>query len=179
MYIYEEHDSTLAFRYSCRYNRCGLCGVSVDGKPRLACKTSLEKVEEVAPLARLPLLRDLAVDRSSYFAKLTGLSLYPVGAQGEELGILHEHRLHRNLMSCLECLCCVASCPEHYDDKSFAGPYLFIKLAQLHLDTRDTVDRKSQAREWGIERCAGCMKCYCPNGIDLGGALDSLMSKER
>ncbi|MBS4023543.1 MAG: 4Fe-4S dicluster domain-containing protein [Dethiobacter sp.] len=175
--IYDRQDSTLAFRYSCRYNRCGLCGVSVDGRPRLACKTKLDRVDEVAPLAGLPLLRDLAVDRGSYFKKLSGLSLYPVGALDNMLGTLREDPLHRNLMSCLECLCCVSSCPEHdFKDSSFAGPYLYIKLAQLHLDTRDTADRRAQAVEWGIKRCAGCMLCSCPNGINLHGALASLMS---
>ena len=59
-YIYEELDPSLAFRYGCRYKRCGLCGVMVDGKPRLACKVYLEIVSELAPLANLPILRDLA-----------------------------------------------------------------------------------------------------------------------
>ncbi|MGE5576917.1 MAG: 2Fe-2S iron-sulfur cluster-binding protein [Syntrophothermus sp.] len=39
LYIYENLDSTLAFRHGCRAGRCGLCAVEVNGKPRLACKT--------------------------------------------------------------------------------------------------------------------------------------------
>ena len=175
-YIYEEHDSSLAFRYGCRYNHCGLCGVSVDGKPILACKTRVGNVCEVAPLPRLPLLRDLAVDRSAYFRQFQDQSLYPVGTAPELLGPLNEDSLHKNLMKCLECLCCVSSCTQYkYGEKDFAGPYLFIKLAQLHLDPRDKADRITQARQWGIERCNNCRECVCPNGIKLKHAIQALL----
>jgi succinate dehydrogenase/fumarate reductase iron-sulfur protein len=176
VHIYDTVDSTLAFRYSCRYNHCGLCGISADGRPRLACKTKLENTLEVAPLPGLPVLRDLAVDRSRYFERFRGLRLYPTGEPGEPLGYLQEDPLHRNLMNCLECLCCVASCTPHdNDDTSFGGPYLFIRLAQLHLDPRDDTDRRAQAGQWGIDRCADCGRCVCPNGINLNGALAALL----
>lgn len=172
LYIYDQLDSSLAFRYGCRYIRCGLCGVLVDGKPRLACRTKLSRAKEIAPLPRLPLLRDLVVDRSAYFTSFQGLPLYPTGTAGDLTAILHESSLHRNLMSCLECLCCVAACPKYsFGESQFAGPYLFVKLAQLHLDPRDTMDRKAQAREWGSGRCNGCGKCSCPNGIRLKQAV--------
>ncbi len=175
VHIYDTVDSTLAFRYSCRYNHCGLCGISADGRPRLACKTKLETTEEVAPLANLPILRDLAVDRTRYYSRFKGMRLYPEGDAAEPLGHLVEESLHRNLMGCLECLCCVASCPSHsLSDVSFGGPYLFVKLAQLHLDSRDRTDRRAQAAEKGLARCRECKKCRCPNGIDLHGALEAL-----
>jgi succinate dehydrogenase/fumarate reductase-like Fe-S protein len=41
MHIYEHVDSTLAFRFGCRFNKCGLCAVEVDGKPRMACFTDV------------------------------------------------------------------------------------------------------------------------------------------
>jgi len=176
VYIYDNIDSTLAFRYSCRYNHCGLCGVSLNGRPRLACKARLAETEEVASLVNLPILRDLAVDRTRYFDRFSGLSLYPTGKLQEPLGPLVEDPLHRNMMGCLECLCCVASCPCHNSsDGGFGGPYLFIKLAQLHRDTRDDTDRRAQARQWGLEHCNGCEKCSCPNGINLRGALTALL----
>ncbi|MGE5576918.1 MAG: 4Fe-4S dicluster domain-containing protein [Syntrophothermus sp.] len=71
-------------------------------------------------------------------------------------------------MACTECLCCLAACPRyHYEDPSFGGPYLFVKLAQLHSDPRDAADRRKQAWEMGIGECEGCGKCYCPNGVDI------------
>lgn len=178
-YIYEELDPSLAFRYGCRYKRCGLCGVMVDGKPRLACKVDLEIVSELAPLANLPILRDLAVDRSRYMQTFSGLFLYPVGSRHEPLGQLFEKPLHKTLMSCSECLCCVATCPKYnFSTPGFAGPYLFVKLAQLQLDERDTYDRLQQAKEWGISHCEGCLMCSCPNGIPLQKAITALLEAE-
>lgn len=174
-FIYEELDPTIAFRYGCRYKRCGLCGVMIDGKPRLACKVKLEGVQVIAPLASLPLLRGLAVDRSAYMEKIQGLGLFPQGEGTEPLGELIEDPLHANLMHCVECLCCVASCPHCSEPGNhFAGPYTFVKLAQLHLDPRDATDRAGQARALGIEKCQNCRQCACPNGIKLHQALLAL-----
>jgi succinate dehydrogenase/fumarate reductase iron-sulfur protein len=174
-YIYEELDPHLAYRYGCRYRRCGLCGVMVDGKPRLACKTKLKSVSEIAPLTGMPLLRSLVTDRSAYMERLQGLHLFLQGKRPESLGILHEDPLHKNLMHCVECLCCVASCPEcSADNRAFAGPYAYIKLAQLHLDPRDETDRKAQAATLGQAQCTQCMKCVCPNGIKLHDAIKLL-----
>ena len=39
--IKDEFDGSLSFRWSCRMAICGSCGVMVDGKPRLGCKTFL------------------------------------------------------------------------------------------------------------------------------------------
>ncbi|MDW7651758.1 MAG: 2Fe-2S iron-sulfur cluster-binding protein [Bacillota bacterium] len=177
-YIYEELDPTLAFRYGCRFDRCGLCGVMADGKPRLACKTKLATTAQVAPLAGLPLLRGLAVDRVAYMEPLSNLNLYPQGRDTEPLGQLHEDPLHKNLMHCLECLCCVASCPEYKDhEASFGGPFPFVKLAQLHLDPRDETDRRAQAKSMGLDKCSECVKCTCPNGIHLHKAISALQCK--
>ncbi|EEG76428.1 2Fe-2S iron-sulfur cluster-binding protein [Dethiobacter alkaliphilus] len=174
-YIYEELDGSLAFRYGCRYNHCGLCGVMVDGKPRLACKVKLDSVSEISPLTGLPLLRSLVVDRSGYMKKLQDLALYPQGGAVEPLGELQEDSLHKNLMKCLECLCCVSSCSQHTEgDNSSVDPYVFVKLAQLHLDPRDETDRQAQARANGIDKCADCGKCSCPNGIPIKKAILSL-----
>lgn len=174
-YIYDELDSTLAFRYSCRYKRCGLCGVMVDGKPRLACRTRLEQVQEVAPLVGLPPVRDLVVDRRAYFAGLSSLGLYRQGPRFEPFSELRAEPLYHNLVSCMECLCCVASCPKYIRCRpGFAGPYVFVKLAQLHLDPRDRADRRAQARLHGLDNCDGCGRCTCPNGVKLHDAISIL-----
>src|SRR3990172_6293698 len=40
-YIKDDLDSSLSFRWSCRMAICGSCGMMIDGKPRLACRTFL------------------------------------------------------------------------------------------------------------------------------------------
>ena len=37
--IQRDHHRTLSFRCSCRLGMCGTCAVSINGVPRLACKT--------------------------------------------------------------------------------------------------------------------------------------------
>ena len=40
-YIKDELEPELSYRWSCRMAICGSCGMMVNGKPKLACKTFL------------------------------------------------------------------------------------------------------------------------------------------
>ena len=60
--IRETSDSTLAFRYGCRFKGCGLCTVEIDGRPLPACMTRAKDGMEVGPLGSFPVLRDLAIE---------------------------------------------------------------------------------------------------------------------
>jgi fumarate reductase iron-sulfur subunit len=63
-YIRENIDSSLAFRYSCRYYaKCGTCAAMVNGKPVLTCYEEARDGILVEPLANFPVVRDLVVDR--------------------------------------------------------------------------------------------------------------------
>ena len=82
--IQTAHDPSLGFRYSCRVAMCGTCGVRVDGRSALACRTVLgPEVEhvEVAPLAGLPVVRDLIVDMRPFWAEWSRVQPWfvPVG----------------------------------------------------------------------------------------------------
>ena len=167
MHIYEELDSSLAFRFGCRYRYCGLCAVEVDDQPCIACLTPLENGQVVKPLGHLPVLRDLVVDRSWVLEKMRDLRLFIPEMPYEELPErIFEPKEHQQLMQCTECLACQSTCPFYdYRDPSFGGTFTFVKLAQLHFDPRDQTDRVAQARELGIERCAECRQCHCPMGI--------------
>lgn len=170
-YIYEELDSTLAFRFGCRFKWCGLCSMEINGKPRMACLTELQEGMVIEPLQHLPILRDLVIDRGIFYDRLKSLQLYiPFDDSITTPQTIFESKQHQRLVGCSECLICLAECPFYdYQDVSFGGPYLFVKLAALHSDPRDRVDRISQARALGIERCRQCEKChlYCPIGINI------------
>ncbi|UCD58851.1 MAG: 4Fe-4S dicluster domain-containing protein, partial [Candidatus Hydrogenedentota bacterium] len=82
--------------------------------------------------------------------------------------VIKEPQTHARLVGCLECLACNSTCPNYdFDENSLAGPYVFVKLAQLHLDPRNTIDRRAQARELGIGKCTDCDKCSCIHGINI------------
>lgn len=171
-YIQEHLDPTLAFRYSCRYGRCGLCAVLVNNNPALACQTNLQDGMKIAPLAKLPVLKDLVIERRKILEALQKHALYPEMGREECKGLqepLHEPEEAALLRGCLECFSCLSSCPRYdFPGKGFAGPYFFVRLAQLHLDPRDRQDRFLQGREMGIEQCRECAKkCRCPAGIGI------------
>jgi fumarate reductase iron-sulfur subunit len=66
-YIRENIDSSLAFRWSCRYYaKCGTCAVMINGKPGLTCLEPARDGMTVAPLDNFPVIRDLVVDRREW-----------------------------------------------------------------------------------------------------------------
>ena len=61
-YIYENLDSTIAFRWACDDGACRSCVVSVNGKPAFACMKPAEKVMKIEPHPKFVLVKDLVVD---------------------------------------------------------------------------------------------------------------------
>ena len=68
-YIYQNIDSSLAFRYSCRMGLCDACLMKVNGKVEVACKTPAEKEMLIEPVDKFVVLKDLVVDFSQPKAK--------------------------------------------------------------------------------------------------------------
>lgn len=167
--VYETSEPDLAFRCGCRNRDCGLCAVDVNGKPRLACITPLRKGMVIRPLAKLPVARDLMIDRGWIMPFLERFDLFVRdGGVGEAPQRLPVPPAHASLAGCAECLSCLSTCPSfEFGREDVAGPYHFVKLAQLHWDPRDRVDRRAQAARLGIARCAACRKCACPLGIPI------------
>lgn len=170
LYIYDHLDSTLAFAFSCRSRRCGLCSMMVNGRAVLACSTPARDGQVVEPLAHLPVVRDLVVDRGVALDRLQALpALTPADpvAPPAALPVFPEVPAHRLLTACNDCLACVAHCPEVAPAGGFPGPLFFGKLAALHLDPGDGADRPGQAAALGIGACSACPGCKCPVGVPV------------
>src|SRR5438045_6552154 len=58
--VLRSQDPSLSFRCACRVGMCGTCAMSIDGVPRLACKTRVRTLQtdvvHVAPLPNLPVM---------------------------------------------------------------------------------------------------------------------------
>src|SRR5947208_16876515 len=69
--VQREQDPSLSFRCACRVGMCGTCAMSIDGVPRLACKTRVRTLNtstvHVAPLPNLPIVKDLVVSLDPFF----------------------------------------------------------------------------------------------------------------
>jgi NAD-dependent dihydropyrimidine dehydrogenase PreA subunit len=64
-YIYENYDSTMAYRFGCSgagHQRCGACAVLVNGHPALSCKKLIEKEITIEAHPKFEVIRDLALD---------------------------------------------------------------------------------------------------------------------
>ena len=66
-------DGTLTFRRSCAHGMCGSDGMRINGRNALACAKLLKDVNAskpivIEPLAVLPIIKDLAVDQTDFFA---------------------------------------------------------------------------------------------------------------
>jgi succinate dehydrogenase/fumarate reductase iron-sulfur protein len=124
----------------------------------------------ISPLKNLPVIKDLVFDRSHFFALLGKFKPYVVRKRAPEClpEVLKQPGEHTQLMGCRECFGCMSLCPK-YDDKNdaFGGPLGFVKLAQLHYDVRDSVDRVLQAKEMGILTCVDCRGCACILGMPI------------
>ena len=73
-HIQRRLDPTLAYRFACRVGMCGSCAMTVNGQPRWTCRTHVANVEKngkltIAPLAHLPIVRDLVTDMRAFFDK--------------------------------------------------------------------------------------------------------------
>lgn len=83
-YIRENYDSTLAFRFSCRYYaKCGTCAAMINGKPALTCYEEAKDRMLIEPLANFPIVRDLVIDRLEWDAKVS-FELKGITAQSSE-----------------------------------------------------------------------------------------------
>src|SRR3982750_4010023 len=73
--IQREQDPTIAFRFACRVNMCGSCGMVINGRERLACKVNVADIppgQEITlrPMNHFPVIKDLVVDMDPFFTKM-------------------------------------------------------------------------------------------------------------
>jgi len=73
-YILRSIDPTVSYRFACRVGMCGARATTVSGVARWTCRTRVAKVAkdnaiQIAPLANLPVVKDLVTDMRECFDK--------------------------------------------------------------------------------------------------------------
>ena len=185
--IKDDIDGSLSFRWSCRMAICGSCGVMVDGKPRLGCKTFLRHYApaglRVEPLAHFPIERDLVVDIEDFIGKLERITPYIVPKapraleEGEHVQTPHELELFEQYSACINCLLCYAACPQYGLDDRFIGPGAMALLHRYNADSRDGGRQRRMEivnAEEGVWSCTAVGYCseVCPKGVDPANAVN-------
>ncbi len=174
-YVYENLDSTLAYRKSCRQGSCGSCAVLVDSKPCAACRTLVKEGKSitVSPLLHFDVIKDLVTDIGRGTRRLMRIRPFvervtPPGRP--EIIMRSDIESTRELRKCIECWACISACPVIADAwQEFAGPLPMRQLARLKSDPRDVEDRVKMAVADGLYDCTTCKACVeaCPKEIDI------------
>ncbi len=161
--VQERQLPELALRWGCRNQRCGTCTVSVDGRPRLACRDRLRPGSVVGPLAGLPVARDLVVERPAPpVAPPVGLPAGQTRASPSEAWV--------SLDRCITCFACVDGCPAH--GAGAGSPVAFLRLQQIRVDGEATPADGTSAVAGAVslglvDHCGPCRGCRCGIGIRL------------
>lgn len=188
-----EQDGSLTFRRSCRHAICGSCAVNINGQNTLACKTPLAAVlgrkgqVTIKPLPYLPIIKDLVVDRSSFWAQYQRVKPWLINSNG---GPDHsretEYRVSpeevealNNAETCIMCGACYSACQVIGMNKRYIGPHALLKAFLRVLDPRDTAPGERLADldgHDGVYRCHTIFNCIdaCPKGLNPTQAIETL-----
>ena len=185
--IKDDQDGSLSFRWSCRQAICGSCGMMVNGRPELSCKTFLRDLlpgpVRIEALAHLPIERDLVVSVQPFVDKMTAAKTWLMPreartpAQGEFLQTPEELERYESFSSCINCMLCYAACPQFGLDPEFLGPGVLALAHRYNADSRDggRAERmEAMASAEGVWSCTAVSYCseVCPKGVDPAHAVN-------
>ncbi|HEX8012401.1 MAG TPA: succinate dehydrogenase/fumarate reductase iron-sulfur subunit [Casimicrobiaceae bacterium] len=167
-YIQRRLDPTLAYRFACRVGMCGSCAMTVNGRPRWTCRTHVAKVArdgtlEIAPLAHLPIVRDLVTDMREFFDKWARArgEFVPTRTRHDEFARIEPDSPARRAIDaaieCIGCGVCYAACDVVGWNRDYLGPAALNRAWTLLNDARDGARAERLAAVAGD---AGCHACH-------------------
>lgn len=187
--IRETLDPSLQFDFVCRAGICGSCGMVINGRPGLACRTltrSLPSTITLAPLPGFELIGDLSVNTGAWMRGMSERLETWVHEAGLEPGHLDrlEERVEPELAEaiyelerCIECGCCIAACGSAQMHEEFVGAVGLNQIARFRLDPKDTrTDADFYALvgdESGVFGCMTLLGCedLCPKNLPLAAQI--------
>ena len=189
-YIQRKLDSTLAYRYACRVGMCGSCAMTVNGVARWTCRTHVSTVAnddrvEIAPLANLPVVRDLVTDMREFFNKWSRAKGYyqSTRTRHDDFAVVKPQSKQAQALQagieCIGCGVCYASCDVVSWRADYLGPAALNRAWTLINDVRDGA-RSERLR--AVAGDAGCHSCHthmscterCPKHISPTASIAGL-----
>ena len=167
-YIQRSLDQTLSYRFACRVGVCGSCAMTVNGKARWTCRTHVAGVAqgdqiEIAPLANLPVIKDLVTDMSRFFDKWAQAKgqFYGTRTRADDFARVSPDSPQRQAIDaaieCIGCGVCYSSCDVVTWNSAYLGPAALNRAWTLVNDVRDTA---RVARLAAVAGDAGCHACH-------------------
>ena len=189
LHLLKEQDETISYRRSCREGVCGSDGMNINGKNGLACITPISSVLknnkiELRPLPGLPVIRDLVVDMTEFYAQYEKIKPFlqnsTTAPEQERLQSPEDRDKLDGLYECILCACCSTSCPSFWwNPDKFLGPAALLQAYRFLADTRDlkTNERLDELSDpFSVYRCHGIMNCVsaCPKGLNPNKAIGEI-----
>jgi len=180
-------DDTLSLRRSCREGICGSDAMNINGKNGLACVTKLVDLKSpvvIKPMPGLPIIRDLIVDMTQFFAQYHSVQPYVINGdpppEKERLQSPRERAELDGLYECILCACCSTACPSFWwNPDKFVGPAGLLQAYRFIADSRDqAVNQRLDDLEdpYRLFRCHTIMNCVdvCPKGLNPTAAIGKI-----
>ena len=171
-------EPTLAYRFACRVGMCGSCAMTVNGVARWTCRTHVDKVAaddrlEIAPLANLPVIRDLVTDMREFFDKWARAKGQFSGTRtraDDFARVAPQSPARRDAdaaIECIGCAVCYSSCDVVAWSPDYLGPAALNRAWTLERDAARTERLRAVAGDAGCHACHTHMSCSerCPKGI--------------
>ena len=192
--IREEQDADLSFDFVCRAGICGSCGMMVNGKPQLACRTLTKDFEdgllELFPMPAFKLLKDLSVDTGNWMNDMSKrveswihtnekVDISKLEAPVEPIVAEETFELDR----CIECGICVAACGTKLMRPNFIGAVGLNRVARFQMDPHDNRTDEDffelVGDDDGIFGCMSLLACEdnCPKHLPLQSKIAYMRRK--
>lgn len=173
---------------SCLEEVCGICSMRINGRPRQACSTIIDRLKKpvvLEPLAKFPCVRDLMVDRSRMFENLKRVKAWiPVdGTYDLGPGPRYDEVLRQwqyELSKCFTCGICLEVCPNYGDQSTFIGAQPLNQVLRFNLHPTGRMHAgerlESLMSEGGVMDCGNAQNCVqaCPKEIPLTESIAQL-----
>ena len=191
--IREHQDPDLSFDFVCRAGICGSCGMMINGRPRLACRTLTKDLPDVITLMPLPafkLIKDLSVNTGEWFEGMTKRVESWIHSQKEVDISAVEERVEPEVAQevfeldrCIECGCCIASCATKVMREDFLGAACMNRVVRFMIDPHDERSDEDYyelvGNDNGVFGCMSLIACHdvCPKELPLQSKIAYLRRK--
>ena len=187
-------DHDLSSDFVCRAGICGACGMVINGKPRLACKTLTTEFKdgkiELLPLPTFRLIKDLSVDTGTWMKSMSmRVNSWIVTKEKTDISKI-EKRVEPEVAEevfeldrCIECGLCVASCSTAIMRNDFIGAAGLNRVVRFSIDPHD--ERTDEdfydliGDDEGIFGCMSLLACedHCPKNLPLQSKIAYMRRK--
>ncbi len=183
-----ENTFPVQWEMSCLEEVCGICSMLINGVPRQACSTLVDKIEHpirLKPMRTFPVVRDLIIDRESMFDSLKKVKAWIPIDGTYDLGPgprMNENKrvMAYELSKCFTCGVCLEACPNVNDKNEFLGPFVFpqVRLKNAHPTGEMNKDERVESfmDDGGLQGCGNSQNCVqvCPKGIPITTSIGAV-----